>query len=223
MRGDPPLSIEHPDYFRLVRFDLIDELLPGPNRVLEVGCAEGYTGAELNRRGCASEVVGIELNSKAASQARKQLDHVICGDLESLPLNESFMEPGSFDYIIIGDVLEHLRDPWKQLVRLSTCIKPQGRIVASIPNVRHWSVLLPLCLRGEWTYCSHGILDSTHLRFFTKNSAIVLFHNANLSVEKCQPSFWRKYERLINWMTFGLIQEFLAEQWVLTGVLQNSE
>ena len=215
------MSTEHPDYFKLVRFDLIDQLLPGPNRVLEVGCAEGWTGAELKRRGCVSEVVGIELNPKAAAKARKQLDQVICGDLENLSLDESFMRPASFDYIIVGDVLEHLRDPWGQLAKLSTCIKPQGRIIASIPNVRHWSVLLPLCFRGEWTYCSHGILDSTHLRFFTKNSATSLFHSAGLSVQKCQPSLWRRYERVINWMSFGLMEEFLAEQWVLTGVLQN--
>ena len=209
-------------YYKLQREELVQHVLKGKNRILDVGCAEGFLGESLKKNGLASEVVGIEVFPGAALQAASRLDQVICEDLENLKRNCTILAPQSFDYILCGDVLEHLRDPWQTFTWLATLLKEDGLAIVSVPNVRHWSVLVPLLFKGEWHYRDHGIMDRTHLRFFTKKTAKQLLVDAGLNVEFCQGcKLRRKKDRLLNFIMLGMGKGFVSVQWILTGRKQG--
>lgn len=147
-------------------------------RVLDVGTATGYVAKVLTERGC--KVTGIELDAGAAKQAEEYCDRVIVGDVESLDL-EAELGEDSFDAILFGDVLEHLKDPLDTLKRFKAFLRPEGYIVASIPNIAHGSVRLAL-MQGKFQYRSLGLLDDTHLRFFTRDSVDQLFNEAGFVI-----------------------------------------
>jgi 2-polyprenyl-3-methyl-5-hydroxy-6-metoxy-1,4-benzoquinol methylase len=153
-------------------------LVGGNKRVLDVGCATGYLARELVERGC--QVSGVEYDADAAEQARPALERVVVGDLEELDLVEEF-GPESFDVVIFGDVLEHLRDPLAVLRKARPLLARGGSVVVSIPNVAHAAVRLAL-LKGRWEYRSLGLLDDTHLRFFTRESLREMLYKAGLSL-----------------------------------------
>lgn len=165
------------DYYQQVRHEVLALVPPGAKRILDVGCAEGVLGSQLLERG-ASEVFGIEYDPEVGARARMRLTDVYCGDVETMALP---IAPGSLECIIFADVLEHLRNPYDVLTRFSALLSPSGTIVASIPNVRHYSILHMLA-EGLWTYQSQGLMDSTHLRFFTKHEIGSLFDQAGLTV-----------------------------------------
>ncbi|MEN3186776.1 MAG: methyltransferase domain-containing protein [Atribacterota bacterium] len=157
-------------------------LIPhGCQRILDVGCGEGNLGGMLKEeRQC--EVWGVEINFQVAAEAEKKLDRVLVGNYEELvtELPEAY-----FDCVIFADVLEHFVDPWKALEETRRVLKEGGYIVASVPNVRHWSVIQSL-LEGEWNYQEAGILDRSHLRFFTGRSLMELFRGRGFRVESLQ-------------------------------------
>jgi len=130
-------------------------------RVLEVGCSTGYVSRALQERGC--RVTGIELDATAAAEARRWCERVVVGDIETLDLDQ--LDSG-YDVLLLADVLEHLRDPVAALQRLRPLLSPSGYAVISVPNVANWAMRLGL-LAGRWNYTDRGILDNTHLRFFT--------------------------------------------------------
>lgn len=202
-------------YFTQTRWDLI-ELVPGTaNRVLEIGCGGGNTGEALKRVGKAIEVVGIEQDAGAARWAGDKLDRVLPMSVEDDTLS---LPPEYFDCIVAGDVLEHLQDPWSVVDHLRYCLKPGGHFIASVPNIRHWRVLKNLVLGGRWQYAPSGILDRTHLRFFTKRSLAALFERAHFRVERIVPrfAFWPGSKaRVLNRLTLGWCEEFLASQYII--------
>ena len=150
-------------------------------RVLEVGCASGsQTRALVEEMGCF--VVGVEIDPVAAERARPYCDQLIVGDIETLALAEA-VGPVKFDAIIFADVLEHLRDPAAALRKCCQLLKSDGCVVASIPNVTHASITYELA-HGRFDYGDKGLLDDTHIRFFSKKSAIELFESADLLVER---------------------------------------
>jgi O-antigen biosynthesis protein len=149
--------------------------LIGENKsVIEFGCATGYFSRMLSERGC--NVVGVEINSDAAKQAQKYCEEAIVADLDFTPLDK-ILSQRTFDVAVFGDVLEHLRDPWRILENLRNHLNPGGFVVASIPNIAHGSVRLSL-LQGKFNYQQYGILDNTHIRFFTKASIAEMFENS---------------------------------------------
>jgi 2-polyprenyl-3-methyl-5-hydroxy-6-metoxy-1,4-benzoquinol methylase len=202
-------------YYQNVRSDLAEYVEKGNHRILDVGCGAGYFGEYLKQQGCASEVVGIEINIIAAEEAITKLDHVLCANLNQTSVIDVLkdFDKASFDYIVCADVLEHLIDPWEVLAQLVSYLKPNGRLVVSIPNVRHWSVWLPLIFQGHWEYREAGIMDRTHLRFFTRVSAIELLNRAGLDVATYYPLIGGK-SRLIHNLSMGLLKELLAIQLV---------
>lgn len=162
----PRTEGKSPDYFEFARPELLALIPLEARSVLDIGCGSGALGASIKQRQPA-HVVGIELDPRAAEHARQRLDQVIQADIEqdedalaSLPL-------GAFDVIVCGDVLEHLRDPAGLLRRARNWLAPDGILVASLPNVRHHSVLASL-IAGNWTYEPAGLLDSDHVQFFTR-------------------------------------------------------
>jgi SAM-dependent methyltransferase len=125
-------------------------------------------------------VTGIELDPEAARRAERYCERVIVGDVEHLDV-EGELDESSFDVVVFGDVLEHLKDPLAALKRLRFALQPEGYVVASIPNVAHGSVRLAL-LRGRFRYRSLGLLDETHLRFFTRESVEQLFEDGGFMI-----------------------------------------
>ena len=153
---------------------LCDAVPVEARRVLDVGCAAGRLGAELKERLDGRYVAGIELDAAAARTAATRLDDVFVIDIEeSLPP----IEAGSLDCIVFGDVLEHLRDPETALRRLGGLLAADGIVIISVPNVQHASVLKAL-IRGDFMYQPEGLLDGTHLRFFTDMSFMKLMCDA---------------------------------------------
>lgn len=206
------------EYYKCERPELANFILAGPNRVLDIGCAEGALGKSLKQRGMAQEVVGIELFKEAAKIAETRLDRVLCGDIEALDWGALGLAEGTFDYILCGDVLEHLRDPWRVLTWLTSLLKNDGKLIASVPNVRHWSVIFPLLFLGRWTYRPHGIMDRTHLRFFTRKSAMQMFEDCGLKVDTSEGSSLRgKKDKLFNLAMLGMAPELVTIQWTLVG------
>ena len=151
-------------------------------RVLDLGCGTGWQARQLVDQGCT--VVGVEFDTKAAARATPWCERVIVCDLDLVDLPTE-LGPDSFDAVAAGDILEHLRDPARLLRSLTGVLNPGGRVVASIPNVAHGSVRLAL-LTGAFPYEHAGILDRTHLRFFTLASIQELFESSGFEIEQLE-------------------------------------
>jgi 2-polyprenyl-3-methyl-5-hydroxy-6-metoxy-1,4-benzoquinol methylase len=164
-------------YYEFDRPELLELIPRSARRVLDVGCGAGRLGEALKARQSA-EVVGVELSAVAARKAGPRLDRVLVGDAERM---EPGFEPEGFDCVVCGDVLEHLREPGRFLGRVRGWLRPGGVVVASLPNARHHSVVTAL-LGGNWTYESAGLLDATHLSFFTRRDMLALFEGAGFRV-----------------------------------------
>ena len=150
-------------------------LRPG-ERVLEIGCSTGALTERIRDLGCT--VVGVEQRPEAAAKARAFCEEVLVGDIESLPLPWA---PGSFDAILLLDVLEHLVDPPAAIRRLLPILKPTGRVIVALPNIAHWSIRFRL-LRGRFEYEESGILDRTHLHFYTWKTAPEMLVQGGLEI-----------------------------------------
>jgi 2-polyprenyl-3-methyl-5-hydroxy-6-metoxy-1,4-benzoquinol methylase len=178
--------------FKYTRYDdspesthnLVVEFVPERSSVLEIGCATGYMSDVLaQRKRC--RVTGIELDPTAAAEASAYCDRVVVGDIETLDLVEHLGDE-RFDAVLFADVLEHLREPATVLGRVRPFVAEGGAVVASIPNIAHISVRLAL-LGGEFRYRELGLLDDTHLRFFTRESIVDLFESSDFVI-----STWRR-------------------------------
>ena len=142
--------------------------VPGePTYVLELGCAAGAFGQALKARYPNAHVTGIEAGHAAAGVAATRIDRVINARFEEVDFAAENLRRGMFDLVIAGDVLEHMVNPWAALTKVRPLIAPGGSLVASIPNVRNLQVIATLALEGRWEYRDRGLLDITHLRFFT--------------------------------------------------------
>jgi SAM-dependent methyltransferase len=185
-----------------------------PGRILDVGCGVGAVGAALRTRG-AHTVVGIERSAPLAQQARLRLSEVLETDVEASDLP---FPPQSFDCILYADILEHLAEPGRWLARHRELLAPGGEIVASIPNVNHYSVLKSLAWDGDWRYSDSGLLDSTHLRFFTWKSIVRLFDDAGLTIMRQQPCFHAsRGMRWLHRIVGRPMERLLAYQYYVAG------
>lgn len=205
------------DYFAHARKE-IEALLPARcDRALEIGCGGGATLGWLRHTGRASHAVGVEIFEAAAQQARAHADEVHCLDFERAGLPPQ-CEP--FDLILCLDVLEHMVDPWAAVDRLvERHLVPGGTLIASLPNVRHHSALRPLLFKGQWQYQDAGLLDRTHLRFFTRRTAIELLSRPGLEFVACTDwGFdWPSPKGIFNTLTAGVFREFLSYQYFLSA------
>ncbi len=172
------MDIKPAQYYTLERRKMLRFMPRGVKTVLEVGCAEGHFGTILRSTGV-EEVWGIEVCERAALEAMKKLDKVLVADIETATLS---LPHDYFDCIIFNDILEHLSAPWGVLSQTRNSLKDDGSIVASIPNVRNFPHIKRLLWNCEWTYTDWGLLDRTHLRFFTKNSIIDLFATCGFTI-----------------------------------------
>lgn len=148
-------------------------------RVLEIGCASGSQTKPLSQQfGC--DVTGIEINPEAAEEARPYCKRLLVGDIERMDLNAELGD-SRFDVITFGDVLEHLRDPKSILDKVRRFIDADGYVLISVPNIAHASVVFEL-MNGRFDYRSTGLLDDTHIHFFTKRSLVRMVEDASYLV-----------------------------------------
>lgn len=171
------------EYHHHVRHELIALFQRPPKQVLDVGCAAGVTGEAIKHQYPGVSVLGIEINKATLGLARQRLDRVIEGSIEELDLLNYGIALGSIDTVILADVLEHMYNPWGVLERLRPYLTADAQVIASIPNSRHLSLLADLA-HGHWTYREEGLLDVTHIRFFTLAEIHKLFEETGYTVEQ---------------------------------------
>jgi 2-polyprenyl-3-methyl-5-hydroxy-6-metoxy-1,4-benzoquinol methylase len=171
-----------------LRRDLLKYIQENGCRVLDVGCGIGINGKYLKENGIASYVVGIEIDDSMAEVARDTVDEIIVADLNRKAIEELGLNV-NFDYILLGDILEHLLDPWSILKDLSNKLNKKGTIIISLPNIQHIETFLQIYVNGAWPFNNRGIFDRTHVRFFTYSNIIDLIDDAGLHVIKCEKKF----------------------------------
>jgi SAM-dependent methyltransferase len=172
-------------YHDNTRVEIASFISEPPALVLDIGCGGGATGKLIKQKFPGAKVVGIERNPQAAERARQVLDDVICGDLHEIPMHAR-LGKARVDLVLLLDVLEHLYDPWRALECVHNWLSPGTRVLASIPNVRNLATLDQLA-GGRWNYEANGVLDITHVRFFTKESLRELFEDTGYGIVDMQP------------------------------------
>jgi SAM-dependent methyltransferase len=166
-----------------LRSDLLKFIKGNNNIVLDVGCATGTNGKYLLGEGLADSVYGIEFDADMALLAKNNNTKTFCGDLNSLEfINEIVNQNLKFDYILFGDVLEHLINPLKVLLEFKNLLKSDGKIIISLPNIAHVELFVQIYIHGTWPKNSRGIFDSTHLRWFTKKDIFELITETGLKL-----------------------------------------
>lgn len=164
-----PLSIDRQSMF----------LVPNNSKVLEIGCATGFMGEYLRKKKKCN-VVGVETGRDEAKVAKKRLDRVIEGDIEDQEVLDSIKE--KFDIVFASAIIEHLKDPWTALKNWKKFLKLDGFLIVTTSNIAHWSSRFDLLL-GRFDYQEYGILDSTHLRFFTTTTFKKLVADSGYKIE----------------------------------------
>lgn len=170
------------EYYCSINEDLFSLIPKDANAILEVGCASGQLGSRYKEFNASCNYIGIEMVPDVAKKAESHLDRVITGNAEQLSNKRLAIQDESLDCVVYGDVLEHLIDPWKMVEQHAALVKKGGYMVTCIPNIRHWSVINKL-LHGKWEYREDGIMDKTHLRFFTLDSIYKMFEGAGFKVQ----------------------------------------
>ena len=145
--------------------------------ILDVGCSSGYLDILIKNK-FNPNIWGIEINKNDSIKAKKNVDKILNIDIENYDLSKIKKK---FDIIILADILEHLKNPEKILNNLTKLLKPKGRIIASIPNFLHFSIKIKI-LTDKWKYENYGLLDKTHLRFFSYDSIKKLFNSSHLHI-----------------------------------------
>ena len=175
-------------YYRNVNPDLLDRIPLNAQAVVEVGCGTGALGGAYKLRNPQVHYIGVEAMSEPAAQASGVLDQVIVGNAEDPRLFAG--KQADVDCLVYDDVLEQLADPWICLRRHLELLSENGLVVASIPNVQHWSVIANL-LHGQWPIEDQGLFDRTHLRWFTKSTIVEGFQNSGLIVYEVKPRIFK--------------------------------
>ena len=174
-----------PHYHQNARVEIASFINDPPGVVLDIGCGGGATGRLIKKKFPGTRVIGIELNPHAADYARQFLDDVICASIDEVQLVKHVGEV-TIGTVLLLDVLEHLYDPWRALARIRTWLAPGTRVLASVPNIRNLANLDELAA-GRWEYGPHGVLDITHVRFFTRATLRRLFEETGYAVAHMEP------------------------------------
>ncbi len=213
VRRDPyDFSQRPPCYYSRLRSNMAEYIPVGAQTILDIGCAEGYFGKYLKETRSV-EVWGVEIDEKAALIARDHIDNVLLGDV-TLLLND--IPDQYFDCIVFNDVLEHLVNPYKVLTEIKNKLTPHGMLVCSIPNVRYLPVLKELMIKKQWEYADNGVLDKSHLRFFTLKSIQKMFHELQFDIISIEGinSIKCIYHLIANVLTCGMLSDTRYMQYV---------
>jgi O-antigen biosynthesis protein len=190
-------------YYENARLALLDLLPAAPRRLLDVGCGNGATGAAAKARWPQLTAIGIEMVPEAAQRAAERLDRVVIGSAETLDWEKESI--AGIDAVLLADVLEHLVDPWRFLKQLRTALSADAVVVASIPNVANFWLLEELA-SGRFDYAAEGLLDSTHLRFFTRATISRMFDDAGFAIERWDRTPDGRVDDLTRHRVLGIMQ-----------------
>lgn len=161
---------------------ILMRLIPPNSRVLELGCASGYlSGYMENQLNC--RVTGLEVDAPSAAIAATRCSEVHVVDLDALEALEVVHAGAPYDVLLAAAVLEHLRNPERLLQRARELLTPQARLIVSLPNIAHWGIRLRL-LFGEFNYTDYGIMDRTHVHFYTVKTGRTLIETSGYAVDR---------------------------------------
>lgn len=166
-------------YFSGERKEVLPFLPEKFTRLLDVGCGSGEFGALVKKNNKNAEIWGVDINAAAIESAKTKIDHALFGSFSA----DIILPDHYFDVITFNDSLEHFPDPLPILNLCKQKLVPNGRIVCSLPNVRYLKNVFHLLIDMDWKYSDYGILDYTHLRFFTKKSMVRLFEENGFIVD----------------------------------------
>ena len=156
------------------------------------------------------------LIDQVADTALDEVDEAIALDLNDCrTVHATLADKGPFDTILCLDVLEHLVDPWAAFALLEGALKTDGTMIVSLPNANYHGLVMPLLVRGRFDYADAGVMDRTHLRWFTKATAIELVTGGALRLERVEPNFSGRRDTLLNRAALGLFERFFAKQYRL--------
>jgi 2-polyprenyl-3-methyl-5-hydroxy-6-metoxy-1,4-benzoquinol methylase len=201
-------------YFSNARNDIYPLLPAYAERVLEVGCGNGATLQALQAAAKVGYTHGLELFEQMASEARLHLNEVTVGNAEVLVPT---WPAAQYDLILCLDVLEHLVDPWAFIDQCARLLKPGGSLIASVPNMRTAPVVYKLLFKAQFDYANEGIMDRTHLRWFTKKSALALLQRESLHVKTWLPSPLAPNSKsdVVNRLSFGMLRDWFTIQYLI--------
>ncbi len=210
------------EYFSSSNQAVAEKIPRHPGRILDIGCAEGALAEQVMREKQPEAYEGIEILPHVAEKAKTILNRVYVGSAEQVVPE---LPSQSYDWIILADSLEHMVDPWEMLRQVTRLLKPGGRLMLSIPNVRNLNVIIDLFLRGRWTYKPWGIMDQGHLRFFTRSSLQDLLTEQNYQIISCTSNprnRWKRVPgkaaaRVLSWLIGrpSAYEEFITVQWIV--------
>lgn len=173
--------------------DLLNLIPSSCVAIMDVGCGGGALARELKKRTPQPHVIGLELDPSYAQMASRHCDESLTLDIESAG-NDFWLAHSDRDCFVFGDSLEHLKDPWAVLGKVRLHLKSDGYVVACIPNAQHWSLQAKLCV-GEFRYQDMGLLDRTHLRWFTRKTIVDLFQSVGFTIEAARPRVFKEPAR----------------------------
>ena len=207
-------------YYGTARTEILPFLPERCTRVLELGCGAGATIAAVKQRRSVEWAGGLERDGGAAATARTVLDHVWEGDAEATNF-EAEIPAASLDLVLCLDVLEHLVDPWVMVERIANLLRQDGRLIISIPNIRHYKFIRNLLFKGDFKYRDAGLLDRTHLRFFVRDTAIDLATRGGLKLVSCvnaHPPKAGDMRWLLSKLSGGGLEPLTTKQYLLVSV-----
>lgn len=206
----------HNDYYTFERKDIYPFIPANIKRTLDVGCASGIF-SQILKAEKGVETWGIEMAEPAANEAKSRLDKVFTGSFDEI---YNLLPQNYFDCIFFNDVLEHMAYPEDCLSKVKDNLASEGRILASIPNMRYIEVLRELIFKKDWKYKDSGIQDRTHLRFYTEKSMKRMIEGCGYKIERmeginsispyCLTSF-------INILLFNHLKDVKYQQYVIVA------
>ncbi len=203
-------------YYGYSRSELLEFVPPNAKKILDIGCGEGLFIKNIKKI-TKAETWGLELMPEIADKAKFNVDKLLIGRVEDL---QNSIPDSYFDCIFFNDVLEHLLEPTDVLKMVKSKLSKDGIIIASIPNVRYLPNLYELIIKKDWEYKESGILDSTHLRFFTQKSMKRMFETAGykLTMQKGINANLNQIKfGVFNFLTFSLLSDSKYLQYVCIG------
>lgn len=185
MEQTPVHDNHNPDLLRIIPSDA--------KRVIEIGCSSGALAREYKKNHENVNWVGVEIDQSYAEMAKRYCDSTLVANIDDC--DDSFYEEFSDrDCWVFGDTLEHLKDPWSVLQKIRNVMPAGGSVAVCIPNAQHWSLIIKFAL-GEFRYEDSGLLDKTHLRWFSRKTMLEMFQSSGLKVVEGFPRIFNEQSR----------------------------